>query len=519
MKTKLPIVHSLLVLIGTPYSVDARVIADWRFEYDIANPAAFYADSSGNGHILQQTAGLADALPDNSTLPSGAGSNYCAYFSGGMGLQTAAMLDLSGYQHIRVSFWMHNDLPDGIRYIMGSGTNFVAVASGIAITTNEAGLGLGLAYLTTGGSIRADSFIHNNPSAQWGGIWEFYEIEYDLSAVTDANVIKVFRNGVLVGTDKYNTGALFPGMFNEKLYLAGPGPVPFVGRLDNVKIESVETSPMGNTIVGLTDNFNVSSVPTNDQNADLSIRQTGITAPNSWEDLGTGNTQNGGEYDGQVKINASKQLEIFVGGPPDYPYQSAVIVTGQTDLPQSSQYRLKWDQGADFFWSYAGFNTNVMPATALNGILVEGEDAPGVIVLYLNGVYATQGTFLNPIGENGLHHIEVEVNNGIMTIFIDSTTPTWTYDISTFGNGKNGIGAFVFSAAPYSETGYFDNFSYEFVPPQQCGDPGTVYLSGDLSGPNGKRDCKVSFYDFVVIASNWLNCTDPAKAQCYHYWQ
>ena len=243
MNTKKLFSGVLIAAMATVFasSTHAAVIADWRFEYDIANPDAFYADSSGNGHTLQQTTGLAAALPDNSTLPSDAESNYCAYFSGGMGLQTAAMLDLGAYRHIKVSFWMHNDLPDGVRYIMGSGTNFVAVASGIAITTNEAGPGQGKAFLTTGGYVRVDSFLHNNPLTQWGGTWEFYEIEYNLDAATDSEVIKIFRNGAIVGSDVSSAGVLFPAMFNETLYLGGPGPVPFVGRLDNVKIESIST--------------------------------------------------------------------------------------------------------------------------------------------------------------------------------------------------------------------------------------------------------------------------------------
>ena len=236
MKKNVLSVMVVLFVAAFAVSSHAAVIADWRFEYDPANSAAFYADSSGNGHTLQQTVGLSDALVDASTVP---GSNYCAFFSGGMGLQTAAAIDLSSYTHIRVSFWMHNDLPGAIRYVMGTGTNFVAVASGIAITTNEAGAGQGLAYLTSGGSVWADSFSHNDPSQQWGGIWEQYAVEYDLGAAANTAVIKVFRNGVLVGGDKYNYASLFPGMFNEKLYLAGPGSVPFVGRLDNVMIESI----------------------------------------------------------------------------------------------------------------------------------------------------------------------------------------------------------------------------------------------------------------------------------------
>ena len=39
-------------------------------------------------------------------------------------------------------------------------------------------------------------------------------------------------------------------------------------------------------------------------------------------------------------------------------------------------------------------------------------------------------------------------------------------------------------------------------------------LPGDLSGPDGVPDCVVDIHDFVVIASNWLNCNDPMDVTC-----
>ena len=42
-----------------------------------------------------------------------------------------------------------------------------------------------------------------------------------------------------------------------------------------------------------------------------------------------------------------------------------------------------------------------------------------------------------------------------------------------------------------------------------CGQPGTVYLDSDLTGPDGNRDCVVDLYDFAVMAGQWLGCTDP----------
>ena len=38
----------------------------------------------------------------------------------------------------------------------------------------------------------------------------------------------------------------------------------------------------------------------------------------------------------------------------------------------------------------------------------------------------------------------------------------------------------------------------------ECGDLGTVYLTGDISGPDGEPDCRVDIYDFAALAKSWL---------------
>jgi len=39
-------------------------------------------------------------------------------------------------------------------------------------------------------------------------------------------------------------------------------------------------------------------------------------------------------------------------------------------------------------------------------------------------------------------------------------------------------------------------------------------MATDLSGPNGTPDCYVNIYDFAVIANHWLECNNPADADC-----
>lgn len=62
-------------------------------------------------------------------------------------------------------------------------------------------------------------------------------------------------------------------------------------------------------------------------------------------------------------------------------------------------------------------------------------------------------------------------------------------------------------------------YAYKVSDPQECGDYGTVYLPGDISGPYGERDCHVDFYDFAKIAANWVLCSDPADSSCDVNWK
>ena len=47
-----------------------------------------------------------------------------------------------------------------------------------------------------------------------------------------------------------------------------------------------------------------------------------------------------------------------------------------------------------------------------------------------------------------------------------------------------------------------------------CGQPGTVFLSGDFD-----KDCYVNFSDLETLASYWLTCSDPVNTSCDQYWK
>ena len=39
-------------------------------------------------------------------------------------------------------------------------------------------------------------------------------------------------------------------------------------------------------------------------------------------------------------------------------------------------------------------------------------------------------------------------------------------------------------------------------------------IAGDISGPLGRPDCRVDFYDLALLASNWLTCAEPDLSEC-----
>lgn len=64
----------------------------------------------------------------------------------------------------------------------------------------------------------------------------------------------------------------------------------------------------------------------------------------------------------------------------------------------------------------------------------------------------------------------------------------------------------------YSQKSYM----YQMVAgdPSQCGDLGTQYLGSDISGVAGQRDCHVDLNDFLLLANQWMQCTDMANVDC-----
>ncbi len=65
----------------------------------------------------------------------------------------------------------------------------------------------------------------------------------------------------------------------------------------------------------------------------------------------------------------------------------------------------------------------------------------------------------------------------------------------------------VILPASYPEN--VDMGAYEWYGGPACGDAEHPYPPGDVSGPDGIRDCYIDFYDFAVWAAHWLEYTGP----------
>jgi hypothetical protein len=222
----------------------------------------------------------------------------------------------------------------------------------------------------------------------------------------------------------------------------------------------------------LTDNFNTNAA-TNDQNVSLDFRQTGSFAPLLWEDLNYNTTADVPEWDGRVCINSNGQLVIYTGTG-----ESGLWNPGLKGLPQSSAYRISWDQGsAGADWTFARFNSLATGWNLDCGVLTSGN----WVQIFVGGNIISNGQYFNLTGA-GLHHIDITVVNGLMIPTIDGMTLN-AINISQVGTRDTGIGYFsVFGhcSSNYTQS-YIDNFKYMSVETETQAPvftPGCKYISG-----------------------------------------
>jgi hypothetical protein len=226
----------------------AATIAYWRFE-----PGNLLADSSGNGNTLTLASGA--AVADVGDVGLSAGSRASAYFNGSSILKTLASLNLSPYQQIRISWWMKNQVdttytPGNAELVFEHSSTFNSYPGGFLVSVNEALPGhQGAVGLKTSGSYNLDAFPHNVPDAGHpNGDWEQMAVVYNRASPNAANVIRVYRNGVLLSDQPYNPGyqATDVAPFrNDTFFVGGRGSsslLSFKGNIDDLKIESISAS-------------------------------------------------------------------------------------------------------------------------------------------------------------------------------------------------------------------------------------------------------------------------------------
>ncbi len=216
----------VVTLLGQPAA--AATIASWQFE-----PGDFLADSSGNGNTLSNSGAVSD-----SDVAAGATGSGSAYFDGGDIMQTVGTLDLTPYRHIRVSWWQKTTT-DAVGLPWEQTTNYNSHVGAIVSSVNEYGAGGGSGNIRAPGGPVQDQFPHAHGSGNT--TWEKVAIEYNLDSPTMHEVVKVFNDGVLVGTDTITPPAPPAALLNERFFIgARSGVVAGLnGKMDELTIETV----------------------------------------------------------------------------------------------------------------------------------------------------------------------------------------------------------------------------------------------------------------------------------------
>jgi len=131
-------------------------------------------------------------------------------------------------------------------------------------------------------------------------------------------------------------------------------------------------------------------------------------------------------------------------------------------------------------------------ATRCNWVADYDPDAPIYLKLTLNGDVAA-GAIAHNGGTQTISIITDVLNTGAPGIGgyncgYDDGSPNWLYAVGRFDNFKVSVPA--------------------------CGDPGIPCDAGDIN-----QDCYVNMLDVAEFVTKWLECTDPADANCDQYWK
>jgi len=213
----------------------ADTIAHWRFE-----PGQFTTDSSGNGHALLNSG----ATPSVDVAGAGAGSGSALFDTsdGADIMQTAANLDLSPYDYIRISWWQ-KPLTTNEDILWEHSPDYNANNGGlIGVVNSELIHNPGVGYVGLRGPGMSPGYSADRYTHRTDGTWEHFAVEINLSlpAAASSEVIKIYQNGVEVGSD--SLVSTVPTAFRDDTFYLGARSglaAAYDGLLDEVKIEFI----------------------------------------------------------------------------------------------------------------------------------------------------------------------------------------------------------------------------------------------------------------------------------------
>lgn len=232
----LRVVLLLLGCLSAELPAIAGTIAWWRFE-----PGNFLADSSGNGWTLTNGGNV---VPSSDVDPA-SGSSGSAAFSAAQALSylSRSGFDLSPYQRVRVSWWMKPEASSPTALVFEHSPNFNSNPGGFLASVNESGGGGALAWRTST-SYNIDKFVHTVPDPQ--PHWEQWAVEFDRTANSAADAVKVYRGDMLLADQVFGTyrATNFAPFRNDVFVIGarGGGSSPtykFTGKIDELKVESL----------------------------------------------------------------------------------------------------------------------------------------------------------------------------------------------------------------------------------------------------------------------------------------
>jgi len=212
---KIPVLSIGLMLLAG-WTAKAAVIAQWDFA-----PGSFLVDSVGGNNFIQTGAGVMQG-----TGPGGVGT-YSAHFDGTGYLSTASSLDLSPYRQLSISWSSRSASSFGVLLSHGwSGPN------SFIVDNNETGADTGFVGIF-GTGYKLESFT------QQEDVWADYIMEINLDGATIADQLKIFKNGLNVGTVFLDQGSS-PTAFLNTTFFTGAvdatGAFKFVGDIANLTI-------------------------------------------------------------------------------------------------------------------------------------------------------------------------------------------------------------------------------------------------------------------------------------------